>query len=513
MRLYRRLLGRVLFRTATASLLMTTASAQSNPPPQNGINPLGETVDAASVFEDGHQLYVIGGRSGGGNECLSDVLVLDLANPWTIDRPSYRMLPEGQPSCFPTAVWSRGGSKADTTNNSNNGRQEIIVFNRENITRFDLASQTWKVQAGSLVMGTIPYPGIGRRASIDPTTDKVYLPGASLGTGGLLQYDPLTGFTTDLPQPNATLDISSYSFVYSELRRSFILFGGDLRDQGGLNGVTYEFSPDINSWSILSTMGDIPPTRKSHCMVPAHGGRMMVLYGGYGSGKLSDIYMLDVQQLSWKRGTPGGAANERSNHVCAVSGDMFIAWGGQAAKNIVGVYNLKTNEWQPNFSPPPAAPKDTPSGSSKSALAIGLAVGLTVLVVLIVGIYFYIRRRRSQQRPDSPNEESRDDRGDEKCGRPKPHDDPASTNGALAEETLGKEEHLRSAALTSQSLGRNPSTVIGDESTTMISESSGTLLSSKARASPRSPHTTLGEGSRPVVLPGPQALRENKDKD
>ncbi|KAG0256573.1 hypothetical protein DFQ27_005658 [Actinomortierella ambigua] len=511
----------VLLLTAT-TLFIFTAAAQgpSSPTPGNGgINPLGQTVDAASVFDDRlQQFYVIGGRSGGGNACLPDTLVVDLRTPWTVDRPTYRMLAAGQPACFPTAVLRGIGGGGDSLQQQ---QQEILVINQENITRFNVADGTWKVNPVSngsnnnndnrLVTNTIPYPGIGRRAAIDPTTDKIYIPGASLGMdGGLLLLDPTTGFTTGLSQPRETLDIKSYGFVYSTVRKSFLLVGGDRTGQAGLNNVTYEFVPGNTTWSVLTTTGDIPPPRLGHCMVPAYGGQQMVLYGGYSTKKLSDIYILDVQTLSWKQGIPGGAGNERNSHVCAVSGDIFIAWGGQAAASVVGVYNLKTNEWLGSYTPSPAAVPAVSSSSVPTGLVAGLSVGLVTVVILVIGFFFF-KRRRSQRQLHLEKEGSLKKPSDtDEEGQEKRRSKVSSARSLAPQGWLSKEEHHH---VISGKLSIPGGADAGEDNGTKDPHhhhiSVAPSSSDKSRGEPRNPHTDGGEFSAPVAIPGPQSISES----
>ncbi|KAG0355972.1 hypothetical protein BGX24_006510, partial [Mortierella sp. AD032] len=97
----------------------------------------------------------------------------------------------------------------------------------------------------------------------------------------------------------------------------------------------------------------------------------MILFGGVENDSyLDDIYILDIESLQWTKGTPGGPAVARKRASCAVTNDLFVAWGGASvfpgpgvlpvSQNITIVYNLKTNQWQDTYSPDPYVPLTPP---------------------------------------------------------------------------------------------------------------------------------------------------------
>lgn len=63
-------------------------------------------------------------------------------------------------------------------------------------------------------------------------------------------------------------------------------------------------------WDRPNTFGPMPCPRKSHTAVtftPKIGnGPQLLIYGGMNGDKLGDIWLLDVQSLTWRSIKPGG---------------------------------------------------------------------------------------------------------------------------------------------------------------------------------------------------------------
>ena len=60
----------------------------------------------------------------------------------------------------------------------------------------------------------------------------------------------------------------------------------------------------------------------------------MVVFGGVSVSRetVSGIYILDVATMAWSKGKDIDPLLSRSDMVCSVAGDNFIAWGGKAAE-------------------------------------------------------------------------------------------------------------------------------------------------------------------------------------
>jgi hypothetical protein len=68
----------------------------------------------------------------------------------------------------------------------------------------------------------------------------------------------------------------------------------------------------------------------------------------YTSGDIDKIYILDVVARTSVKVDPPPSTSTLTPSACAVSGDQFIAWGDDE----ILVYNMKTNAWLKNYTPP-----------------------------------------------------------------------------------------------------------------------------------------------------------------
>lgn len=62
----------------------------------------------------------------------------------------------------------------------------------------------------------------------------------------------------------------------------------------------------------------------------AYNGTKMILFGGLTSGgsAVGNLYILDVQSLTWNLTATAPSSQSRYGMACSVSGDNFIIWGG-----------------------------------------------------------------------------------------------------------------------------------------------------------------------------------------
>lgn len=230
----------------------------------------------------------------------------------------------------------------------------------------------------------------------------------------------------------------SFTSVWSKMRKAAFVFGGYTFDSY-LSTVAqrtlflYQHNVSVgNSTPTLRNAPDsgaVPSARYGHCMVEAYNGTKMILFGGFDQfgRELGEIYVLDVATLRWTRGTDGGATAARAHTACAITNDLFVAWGGvvtdprtgfasAVSENITIVYNLKTLQWQSTYHPEPYAPPPlviatptatTPAPTSTAAedrlstttitlisLAGGILLGLLVIACGF-GIRWCRRRRKA----------------------------------------------------------------------------------------------------------------------
>ncbi|KAF9927102.1 hypothetical protein FBU30_003490 [Linnemannia zychae] len=192
-----------------------------------------------------------------------------------------------------------------------------------------------------------------------------------------------------IPQP-----VIYESFVWSTLRKSFLLYGGKSLDGTTGNPRLTEFNANTQ-WSAVETTGTSPGDVSGHCMVPAYEGRKMVVFGGAGLDNIAkdSIYILDLVTQVWTPGNGAGPEQARTNMACVVSGDSFIAWGGESGGKVKDgkpiVYDMKNKQWTQEFKrsivqTTPTGPNTTnepkPSSgpSNTAAIAGGIAGGLAL---------------------------------------------------------------------------------------------------------------------------------------
>ncbi|KAG0358251.1 Leucine-zipper-like transcriptional regulator 1, partial [Mortierella sp. AD032] len=257
-----------------------------------------------------------------------------------------------------------------TTALSNN-KSHWYSFSEKGVYRFNIQYGMWDPVA----------PTVHRRiyhdpAFADPATNQLYVLNGCIGPDmryGTLRYDTATSSSFNLTQNLQGLGTDSgITATWNSLKKTAFIFGGRgyLGDRGlrGLK-VLYLYDPtSVGNITAASVTGDRPTGRYDHCMVEAYNGTKMILFGGYeGGSHLNDIYILDVESMKWTKGTPAGPTVARGGASCAVTNDLFVAWGGATKssatqmlttviRNVTIIYNLKTNQWQDTYSPDPYVP-------------------------------------------------------------------------------------------------------------------------------------------------------------
>ncbi|CAO3626749.1 unnamed protein product [Cunninghamella blakesleeana] len=204
---------------------------------------------------------------------------------------------------------------------------------------------------------------------------------------------------------------------------------------------------DITSQKTISmaTIGDIPVPKRDFSAVPANDGKSIILFGGVNNDgqntASSEVYVLNTCTLTWKKQPTFEAAKPRAGHQAFMYGQYMVTLLGSSniGKGIPedNFAILDTNTWtwvssipsnyqpnsipitQPDCSFPfPALPAtDQNQGDAakiydqtvisnpnspivwEEALTtpekagIGVGVPLFVLLILGIGIFFFIRRR------------------------------------------------------------------------------------------------------------------------
>lgn len=226
-----------LILLATAGNLLALASAQT------------PTLLCCMAYTtvDGATLYIQGGSAQGGSHSNNQFYSLDLTiSGWNTSSPPWKALPLG--SGIHSAPFDYYHAMTATRDNS-----KLIVWGAfTGLSTYDIATTIWT----NITLRTPNSEVGGGRASValDPTTGLIYIPqGVNKGTG-MLVYDPVADNTTVIPMYPSTvlsfLDVG-YSFVWSELRKSFLLFGGfnQVENSTVFNQYMIEYQPSTYSWT------------------------------------------------------------------------------------------------------------------------------------------------------------------------------------------------------------------------------------------------------------------------
>ncbi|KAK3823799.1 MAG: hypothetical protein JOS17DRAFT_753407 [Linnemannia elongata] len=203
---------------------------------------------------------------------------------------------------------------------------------------------------------------------------------------------------------------SAYSFVWSDVRKSFLYIGGFDSGIGSPN--FYEFKIGrLSPWSTLSSSGSVPPPIAGSCMVPAYSGTKMLFFGGsdaISQAPIDTLYILDVPTMTWSQ---GAKYQPRLGMVCSVSGDYLIVWGGKGISVSSGdagrliptdealiIYSIKTAQWTTQFVDKTSSDNSIKKAAiNKKAVIIGGSVSAAVVIILIVGVVVFRKRHHHFQ--------------------------------------------------------------------------------------------------------------------
>ncbi|KAK3823798.1 MAG: hypothetical protein JOS17DRAFT_753404 [Linnemannia elongata] len=304
-------------------------------------------------------LYIQGGVNTISGDNMYQFYSLDLTKNWDISNQPWSEVITADPIPAKLETW---GHSISLSRN-----QKTLTFWNINgsvsyAASFHLDTNTWEALPPLNLLTKKHFSVEIIKAATDPRTDQVYIPGGS--DKGMLVYSPDSKSSTALelgPSGKNGTYWSAYSFVWSDVRKSFLYFGGyDFPGAGSL--YFYEYSPGrLSPWSPLSTSGSAPPALVGSCMVPAYSGTKMLVYGGSSNDEagFDTLYILDVPTMTWSQ---GAKYQPRFGMVCSVSGDYLIVWGGfgisqsrdDPGKTIpidetLIIYNIKTAQWTTQF--------------------------------------------------------------------------------------------------------------------------------------------------------------------
>jgi len=310
------------------------------------------TTQAGNAFVDGKALYILNGRTVDGI-AAQQAFVIDLSVSWNTSYPAYKVLPQG-----PGANWFPTAMSAD-------GQKWFALVNGVGHV-FDIRTNQW-----NQVFTNTGAKGIsGHAAATDPVSGKIYIPFAYRMPDGTFNM-----LVVDLEDESQTSDISN--FTLPEQTSYAVTWSAQLRSLLFLNENGMYMYSLSGGWRNISGPPDLTAT-SGYCMVSSSSGSKVALFGGHSKSTntlQSDIYVLDVPTLTWKKGSPAPLRDARRYPACALSNGHFIAWGGEMSNattnapsgNMLLVYNIVTDTWTSDYIAPIPTPTNTnfPSNCGK----------------------------------------------------------------------------------------------------------------------------------------------------
>ncbi|KAF9920384.1 hypothetical protein FBU30_009793 [Linnemannia zychae] len=410
---------RILQHSVTFLILLTWRVSAQAPDPVSSM---------AYTTVDENTLYIQGGQheTATGVFKFNAFWSLDLTRKWDASAPLWSAYPYGgvKPTDLTTSFHTMVYSSTFQLFYFWNPLKSIAI-------NYYVANKTWEVLAGT--PGRVVFETDGYTAAMDSTNNRLYIPGGA-GTN-MFGYDFSVQRQSLNPMPMmSTIGWNGYTFVWSEVRKSYLLWGGN---GPPATSYFYEFRPENgNPWVTLNTTGTVPRQLSQSCMVSAYNGTIMLLFGGHSTDLTyfsKSLYILDIKSMTWSQVPDRQNADSRSAMACSVSGDNFIAWGGfngvtgglkVTAPGAPIIYNLFTKSWTTSYVPgnhfgsPTTMPTvsktatsigeqptgSTPettvpkSGGNNGGIIGGAVGGVLLLVMIFIGIFIVRRRRQRQQK-------------------------------------------------------------------------------------------------------------------
>ncbi|KAK5815766.1 hypothetical protein F5H01DRAFT_379489 [Linnemannia elongata] len=377
-----------------------TPGAGNKPHPHNSI--VGE-----------HRLYIQGGltETGSNRSPLNQFISLDLTvGSWSTSAPPWIW-----PQTFGTLEPPYSSGHSMTAGSANNALFMWDPFQAGVYWSYGTVSHVWGTYVNTL--NTTKQSGI--KNGIDMNSGILYVPSGNNNGKEMISNTPGDPTLLISPMPTALMPVPVVheSFLWSTYRNSFLHYGG--RAIVGNTGNPYlnEYNTNTHEWAAVDTTGPSPGDVSGH----SYNGTKMIVFGGAGLSGVAnaDIHILDMLTREWTAGKPADAIQARQYMACAVSGDSFVAWGGESASRIKDktpiVYDMKNNQWTTQFnrfingtSTTTGPTKVTPPPTNIAAIGGGIA-GAVVAVMALVGFLLYRRRRRLRTKTRNGNHQDRDE--------------------------------------------------------------------------------------------------------
>lgn len=233
----RRQLRTIAWLWGTLSPLAATVSAQQSPPPALVCCMAYTTINEDTFYVQGGTLITGTGASTN----ASQFYALDLTQPtWNTLNPPWKAL------VYPAnlnALSSTEGHSISVAPDSSSFT--MWIYNPNLIVNYNVAGGVWTqvLPTPSLTL----FKGNDLQAATDPTSGLVYIPGAA-GTYNTMSVYAPSGMGLSVPIPSTLVAATGfYTFVWSQLRKTFIYFGGNSATPNPF----FEFSPSAGKWTAM----------------------------------------------------------------------------------------------------------------------------------------------------------------------------------------------------------------------------------------------------------------------
>ncbi|KAG0314208.1 hypothetical protein BGZ99_008287 [Dissophora globulifera] len=369
-----------LLGAALVALQMSLTTAQAPPPV-----PLAAA--AMSYASDGDKMYIQGGVNTNGGLSLQ-FWSLNLAANWTVDSPAW--MNHTDEMTYPFS----GGAGTVTKSGDfvATGRGPAVpgilcIYHNMNLT---------------VVQKPTPLLGTGPVIASDPNTGDVYFMGDGVVMDSSLAKQTL----------NAAPLVSTGQAVSWHKPESSIISTYVNNNTGSLD--LQMFSPSKpDGWKSLNTPSIIGQ-RTGHCFVPNDDGSKYFLFGGStGDTVHNDLFTYDVATNAWQQTPSSVPVAPRTNMACVMAGSTLVIWGGfsnTATVNTTGsaasgvatdtrpmLFDSVTRSWVTTFAAVPSDDVEIPVSKSHVGAIVGGVVGGVAFVVLMAGLFVFMRRRNARQ--------------------------------------------------------------------------------------------------------------------
>ncbi len=309
-----------------------------------------------AVYDSVSHSMVIMGDDGCSD---SDVHYLDLRNKeWIVRGSSDTVKRAGQ-----SAIYDSDKNRVIIFGGSVSGRSSLTGFENK-VYVWDFDAKSWELLTTS---GIPPLERIYHSAIYDSENNRMIIFGGKAKDGNYkndvyaLNLGSIPPAWEELVTTRTSPQVRiKHTAIYDSKNKRMIIFGGS-SVLGHASNDIYSLDLITLEWEQLSATGTPPPERTGHTSVydPDTGlSGSMIVFGGTDPlpGRyLNDTYILDLDQMVWKKVQPGlNQPPGRSDHTAVYDTDenrMIIFGGYNGSNNLNDCYTLNIiDRWPPSSS-------------------------------------------------------------------------------------------------------------------------------------------------------------------